>query len=441
MKADLRDQHEAREIYGAKESDEPHSSLIFSQLDNVQALRMDAAQIQPEQQWTLNSLFTSSPINSICSYVTACPPIQWKEKLGTWPPSSGKVMKNQPSQYRDKSSNEQMNSAVISSGNQISMSKPNGLQTIITQSNDTPISFNAAPLNNTNPEWVTTTKAITLHNTSKDVNYTDNQTDTSGVMNGSILQATKRVRRVACTCPNCRDGGGRLVNGKKIHICNIPGCGKVYGKTSHLRAHLRWHSGEKPFVCKWLYCGKCFTRSDELQRHIRTHTGEKKFVCEICNKRFMRSDHLSKHIKTHGNNSRKNAAQSKKTVQVQASSTSASTQTMATNFPEAGTALHYLHGSENLSKLSNDKIVSNITSPASSEAAMLVTQKPLSSKSHHQGNMQLKHVHQLQVQRDSTNPSSNFDQPEAQAQIITLDDGTVLQIHCIPNEPPDVNTH
>jgi len=60
---------------------------------------------------------------------------------------------------------------------------------------------------------------------------------------------------------------------KKQHICHIAGCEKVYGKTSHLRAHLRWHSGERPFVCSWVFCGKRFTRSDELQRHRRTHTG------------------------------------------------------------------------------------------------------------------------------------------------------------------------
>ncbi|XP_046690864.1 transcription factor Sp4 isoform X1 [Silurus meridionalis] len=115
-------------------------------------------------------------------------------------------------------------------------------------------------------------------------------------------QPSKRLRRVACSCPNCRDGEGRNSNDptkKKQHVCHMEGCGKVYGKTSHLRAHLRWHTGERPFVCNWIFCGKRFTRSDELQRHRRTHTGEKRFECPECSKRFMRSDHLSKHIKTH----------------------------------------------------------------------------------------------------------------------------------------------
>lgn len=112
----------------------------------------------------------------------------------------------------------------------------------------------------------------------------------------------RRNRREACTCPFCKDGGeGRDPTKKKQHICHISGCGKIYGKTSHLRAHLRWHTGERPFACTWSFCGKRFTRSDELQRHKRTHTGEKRFVCTECPKRFMRSDHLSKHIKTHLN--------------------------------------------------------------------------------------------------------------------------------------------
>ena len=54
---------------------------------------------------------------------------------------------------------------------------------------------------------------------------------------------------------------------------------------------------ERPFVCE--VCSHRFIRATHLRRHMRIHTGEKPFTCHICGQRYARGDYLRAHIQAH----------------------------------------------------------------------------------------------------------------------------------------------
>ena len=83
-----------------------------------------------------------------------------------------------------------------------------------------------------------------------------------------LITKRSRGRRV----PSKPEEMNNLGKSGKVYTCKVPGCGKCFKRSEHLKRHVRSiHTDEKPFMCPFPNCHKRFSRHDNLNQHARVH--------------------------------------------------------------------------------------------------------------------------------------------------------------------------